>query len=115
MNTAIFSEIEKVSQISAKHIAQFIKTASTDDVLWIKRTKDECAKTIESEVRTDKPNLSAEDVVKQVNLRVFTAFRSEFAKKYIPELYSSKKPTKRDDEIDKAIAEALSKAGVVAV
>ena len=74
-------EITKVLDISREFVENFYATASIEDQLWIEERMDKLMK-------------------EKGDVKYFAAFRSEFAKKFFPELVSTKVNKKKESLLE---------------
>ena len=74
-------EITKVLDISREFVESFYATANIEDQLWIEERMDKLMK-------------------EKGDVKYFAAFRSEFAKKFFPELISTKVNKKKESLLE---------------
>ena len=90
-------EIKKVTDINKKFIEEFVSNhANMDDLMWIQATKYNCIENKKCAIRKANPNLTEEKIAIKARREYFGTFRSEFAKKFYPGLFSEKKTSSKN-------------------
>lgn len=103
-------EIKKVTDISKNFIEEHIRTITNiNDLIWIMDTKKTCIANEEHEIRKASPSLTDEQIAAKARRQYFGAFRSEFAHKFYPELFTKNTDKmKIDDSLTLAIQARLA-------
>lgn len=100
----------KATKIGTDFIADFITTTATeDDARWIDYTRERCKEQAVRKICQENPGISGNEAMKKAGRVYFSAFRSEFIRRYFPELLT-KTHSKRKDVIGDAIKQKLGQS-----